>query len=116
MLRLRDPTDEMMISLPAPDGPLTTAAVRLGAMAMSRVMRFLTQFFIFRSRNPWKRVMNGINTVISFGIMLMKRQRYCQLLTCMMTCPANVQLIVVLCPEAKSATAYTTELDLPKTF
>ena len=34
----------------------------------------------------------------------------------MMTCPANVQLMVVLCPEASSATAYTTELDLPKTF
>jgi len=25
----------------------------------------------------------------------------------MITCPANVQLIVVLCPEASSATAYT---------
>lgn len=28
--------------------------MRLGAMAMNRVMRFRTQFFIFMSRNPWK--------------------------------------------------------------
>jgi len=70
--------DEMMISFPAPDGPLTMETMRLGPMAMTRVMRFRTQLFISMSRNP-----------------------------CMITCPANVQLIVVLCPEASSATAYT---------
>jgi hypothetical protein len=67
----------MIISLPAPDGPLTRATTRLGAMATTRVMRLRTQFFTLSwSRNP-----------------------------CMMTCPANVQLIAVLCPE----------LALPKT-
>jgi transposase-like protein len=41
-----------MISLPAPDGPVTMATIRLGVMAIARVMRFLIQFFIFMSRNP----------------------------------------------------------------
>jgi len=47
-------TDEKMMSLPAPDGPLTTETMRLGAMAMTRVIRFRTQFFILMSRNPCK--------------------------------------------------------------
>jgi hypothetical protein len=51
--RLMSLTDDRMISLPAPEGPLTMETMRLGAMAMTRVMRFLTQFFIFMSRNPW---------------------------------------------------------------
>jgi hypothetical protein len=47
-------TDEKTMSLPAPDGPLTTETMRLGAMAMTRVIRFRTQFFILMSRNPCK--------------------------------------------------------------
>jgi hypothetical protein len=34
----------------------------------------------------------------------------------MMYWPAYVPVMVELCPEAKSATPYTIELDLPSTF
>lgn len=121
-------TDEKMINLPAPDGPLTMETMRLGAMAMTRVIRFRTQFFIFMSRNPWKEIIkwgywimleNGqcwLGQTIFMNSMTLGWVFSVVLITCMITCPANVQLIVVLCPEASSATAYTTELDLPKTF
>ena len=48
----RDHTDDKMMSFAAPVGPLATEAIRLGAIAMIRVMMFRAQLFIFASRKP----------------------------------------------------------------
>jgi hypothetical protein len=42
----------MMIRRPAPLEPPMMETTRLGTMAMERVIRFLSHFFILMSRNP----------------------------------------------------------------
>jgi hypothetical protein len=42
----------MMMRRPAPLEPPMMETTRLGAMAMQRVIRFLSHFFILMSRNP----------------------------------------------------------------
>ena len=55
-------TDAMMISRPAPDDPPMIETTRLGVMAMHLVIRFLTHFFILRSKKPYRfyRQMNSL--------------------------------------------------------
>jgi hypothetical protein len=45
-------TDAMIIRRPAPEEPPIIATIRLGAIAMVRVMRFCCHFFIFMFKNP----------------------------------------------------------------
>ncbi len=46
-------TDAMMISRPAPEEPPMMETIRLGVIAMHRVIRFLNHFVILMSKNPW---------------------------------------------------------------
>ena len=45
-------TDAMMMRRPAPFDPPMMETTRLGAMAMQRVIRFLSHVFILMSKNP----------------------------------------------------------------
>lgn len=44
----------MIISLAAPEDPPMMQTIKLGAMAMHRVTKFLNQSLIFKSRKPCK--------------------------------------------------------------
>lgn len=46
------PTDAMIMRRPAPLEPPIMETTKLGTMAMLRVIRFRTHFFILMSRNP----------------------------------------------------------------
>jgi hypothetical protein len=45
-------TDAMIMRRPAPFDPPMMETTRLGAMAMQRVIRFLSHVFILMSKNP----------------------------------------------------------------
>ena len=47
-------TEAMIISLAAPEDPPMMQTIKLGAMAMHRVTKFLNQSLIFKSRKPCK--------------------------------------------------------------
>ncbi|BAT00881.1 Os07g0258501 [Oryza sativa Japonica Group] len=84
---VKDCTDAMTMRRPAPLDPPMMETIKLGTMAMLRVIRFRSHCFILMSRNPC---------------------RYME--------KKNLPVMVELCPEAKSATPYTVALDFPSTF
>lgn len=103
-----------MISRPAPEEPPMIETMRLGVIAIHRVIRFRSHFLILISKNPCNSCSDELWKWYIICIIIIIIHTYIH--TCMMYCPAYVPVIVELCPDASNAIAYTIELDFPSTF